>query len=105
VPTRGCAQLDRYIPGDRHHLSDRGNAAGDVHNCEAAVAHLSMWLKDANKRPADVDEGLVAEFVEHHLPAAIARRVLAIRAPYAPRWATCLSFYAPPTLSCLGRCT
>lgn len=66
--SRSCAQLDRHILGYRQYLSDRGNASGYVRNCEAAVAHLSMWLKDANKRLADVDEGLVAEFVEHHLP-------------------------------------
>lgn len=64
----GCAQLSRHIAGYRQYLSDRGNAAGYVRNCEAAVAHLSMWLKASNKRLADVDEGLVAEFVEHHLP-------------------------------------
>ena len=82
--SRGCAQLDRYIPGYRQHLSDRGNAAGYVRNCEAAVAHLSRWLKDANKRLADVDEGLVAEFVEHHLPgcrcATSARHPSTVRA-------------------------
>jgi len=66
--SRSYAQLDRHLPGYRQYLSDRGNAAGYVCSCEAAVAHLSTWLKDANKRLTDVDEGLVAEFVEHHLP-------------------------------------
>jgi site-specific recombinase XerD len=68
VRSRGCAQLDRHIPGYRQYLLDRGNAAGYVRNCEAAMAHLSTWMKDGNKRLADVDEGLVAQFVEHHLP-------------------------------------
>jgi integrase/recombinase XerC len=66
--SRGCAQLDRHLPGYRQYLCGRGNAAGYVRTCEAAVVHLSMWMKGANKRLADVDEGLVAEFVEHHLP-------------------------------------
>ena len=66
--SRSCKQLDRHILGYRQYLSDRGNAAGYVRNCEAAVAHLSMWLKNTNKRVADVGEELVAEFVEHHLP-------------------------------------
>ncbi|CAG0979959.1 hypothetical protein GPROT1_02211 [Gammaproteobacteria bacterium] len=66
--SRGCAQLDRHIPGYHEYLSERGNAAGYVRTCEAALAHLSMWMKDASKRLADLDEGLVIEFVEHHLP-------------------------------------
>ena len=82
--SRSCNQLDRHIPGYRQYLSDRGNAAGYVRNCEAAVGHLSTWMKDANKRLADVDEGLVAEFVEHHLPgchcATSARHPSTIRA-------------------------
>jgi hypothetical protein len=55
--------LDRHIQGYREYLSEPGNAAGYVRNCEAAVVHLSMWMKGADKRLADVDEGLVAEFV------------------------------------------
>ena len=66
--SRSCKQLDRHILGYRQYLSDRGNAAGYVRNCEAAVAHLSMWLKNTNKRVADVGEELVAEFVDQ--PAA-----------------------------------
>jgi len=84
VRSRGCAQLDRHIPRYRQYLLDRGNAAGYVGNCEAAVAHLSTWMKGANKRLADVDEGLVAEFVEHHLPgchcATSARHPSTVRA-------------------------
>ena len=66
--SRGCAQLDRHILGYRAYLVERGNAAGYVRNCVAAVAHLSMWMKGASKRLSDVDEGLVAEFVDKHLP-------------------------------------
>jgi site-specific recombinase XerD len=55
-----------------------------VRNCEAAVAHLSTWMKDANKCLSDLDEGLVAEFVEHHIPgchcATSARHPSTIRA-------------------------
>ena len=28
----------------RQYLADRGNAAGYARSCEAAVAHLSMWM-------------------------------------------------------------
>jgi site-specific recombinase XerD len=66
--TRGCVQLDRHIPAYRQYLSDRGNATGYARRCEAAVTHLSLWMKGAKKSLADIDEGLVAEFVDHHLP-------------------------------------
>ena len=45
--SRGCAQLDRHILGYRAYLVERGNAAGYVRNCVAAVAHLSMWMHAA----------------------------------------------------------
>jgi integrase/recombinase XerC len=66
---RGCAHLERHLPAYHDYLSQRGNAAGYVHICEAAVMHLSRWMKDAHKRLADVDESLATEFVVHHLPA------------------------------------
>ncbi|MDQ3024053.1 MAG: site-specific integrase [bacterium] len=72
VPTssrsRGCAQLERHAQTYRQYLLDRGNAAGYVRSCEAAVAHLSVWMRHAAKRLSDVDELLVAEFVKRHLP-------------------------------------
>jgi site-specific recombinase XerD len=81
---RGCVQLDRHIPAYHQYLADRGNAAGYARSCEAAVAHLSMWLKGAKKSLADVDEGLVAEFVDRHLPechcATSARHPSSVRA-------------------------
>ena len=80
----GCAQLDRHIPGYSAFLSERGNAAGYVRNCEAAVVHLSMWMKGANKRLVDIDDALVAEFLKHHLPdchcATSARHPSTVRA-------------------------
>ena len=63
-----CAQLEHCVRAYRAYLLNRGNAAGYVRNCEAAVAHLSMWMKQANKAFADLGGGLVAEFLERHLP-------------------------------------
>jgi integrase/recombinase XerC len=82
--TRGCSQLDRHIPAYRQYLVDRGNAAGYAHSCEAAVTHLSLWMKGAKKNLNDVDEGLIAEFVDKHLPdcrcATNARHPSSVRA-------------------------
>jgi site-specific recombinase XerD len=63
--TRGRAQLERYVLAYREYLVERGNAAGYVRNCEAAVVHLSTWMKRINRRLADVGEGLVGDFLEH----------------------------------------
>lgn len=34
----------------------------------STVMHFSMWMRQANRRLADVDETLVVEFLEGHLP-------------------------------------
>ncbi len=82
--TRGCSHLDRHIPAYRQYLVDRGNATGYAHSCEAAVTHLSLWMKGAKKNLNDVDEGLIAEFVDKHLPdcrcATSARHPSSVRA-------------------------
>ncbi|MGH8700741.1 MAG: site-specific integrase [Burkholderiales bacterium] len=82
--TRGCAHLERHTQAYREYLLERGNAAGYVGSCEAALAHLSTWMRQANKRLADVGEGLVAEFLERHLPhcscATSARHPATVRA-------------------------
>jgi site-specific recombinase XerD len=76
--------LGRHIPAYREYLLDRGNAAGYVRTCEAAVVHLSTWMERAGKQLTAVDEELVAEFLERHLPecrcATTARRPTAVRA-------------------------
>ena len=52
----GCTQLERHVQTYRQDLLDRGNATSYVRRCEAAVMHLSMWMRQANRRLADVDE-------------------------------------------------
>jgi len=61
--------LEHHKQAYREYLLGRGNAAGYVRSCEAAVAHMSMWMKQSGKRLADIDEGLVGEFLGDHLPA------------------------------------
>ena len=84
IRARGCLQLERHIPAYRDYLLGRGNAVGYARSCEAAVVHLSMWMCQANKPLSDVNEGLVAEFLEHHLPdcncPTKARHPLSVRA-------------------------
>ena len=83
----GCTQLERHVPAYRQYLLDRGNAAGYVRSCEAAVVHLSMWMRQANRRLADIDETLVVEFLEGHIPhctcATSSRHPASVRAALA----------------------
>ncbi|MCA9233625.1 MAG: hypothetical protein KDA57_23495, partial [Planctomycetales bacterium] len=48
IRTRGFTQLERHVPAYREYLLSRGNAAGYVRSCEAAVMHLSMWMHQTN---------------------------------------------------------
>ncbi len=86
LPARkgGCTQLERHVPAYRLYLLERGNAAGYVRSCEAAVMHLSMWMRQANRRLADIDEALVVEFLDGHLSqcncATSARHPTSVRA-------------------------
>lgn len=68
VRTRGCTHLERHVPAYREYLLGRGNVAGYVRSCEAAVMHFSMWMHQTNLGLADVDETLVVEFLKGHLP-------------------------------------
>jgi site-specific recombinase XerD len=83
----GFAQLERHVPAYRRYLLDRGNAVGYARSCEAAVLHLSVWMRQANRRLADIDETLVVEFLEGHLPhcncATSARHPASVRAALA----------------------
>lgn len=89
LPARkgGCTHLERHVPAYRQYLLDRGNAAGYVRSCEAAVMHLSMWMRQAQQRLADIAETLVVEFLDGHLPqcncATSARHPASVRAALA----------------------
>lgn len=87
VRARGCTQLERHVPAYRRYLTDRGNAAGYSRSCEAAVMHLSMWMRQTKRCLADIDETLVVEFLEDHIPhcncATVARHPPSVRAALA----------------------
>jgi len=68
VRARGRATLDRHVRAYRSYLLGRGNATGYVRGCEAAVTHFTSWLKQCGKRLRDIDDELVVEFVQRHLP-------------------------------------
>ena len=50
------------------HLTDRGYAAGYIKCCKGGVAHLSRWMGLTRKKASEVSEGLIAGFLDVHLP-------------------------------------
>lgn len=79
-----CAPLAAHLPAYRQYLLDRGNVDSYVRGCEAAIAHFSLWMAQSKRPFADINEELVAEFTEEHLPrcqcATSARRREDVRA-------------------------
>ena len=77
VWTIGATPLTEHVPAYRAYLVDRGYAASYVEYCEAVVARLDQWMSRANKRPCDLDENLIAEFLCQRVPrqrATVLRR-------------------------------
>jgi site-specific recombinase XerD len=63
------AQLSEHTAAYRKYLVDRGNAAAYVRSCEAAVAHLWMWMQRSGRPLLAIGEELVTEFFNQHLPS------------------------------------
>lgn len=50
------------------HLTDRGYVAGYINRCKSGVAHLSRWMRLTHRTDREVNEALIAEFLDVHLP-------------------------------------
>jgi site-specific recombinase XerD len=62
------AALAPHLAAFEHHMTRRGHAAGYIAVCKRSVAHFSLWMRQQHRRLAEIDETLVAEFVDGHLP-------------------------------------
>ena len=60
--------LTSHLAAFEHHLVERGHAAAYIAVCKRSVEHLSSWMRQERRRLAEIDEALVAEFVDDHLP-------------------------------------
>jgi integrase/recombinase XerC len=58
------APLDAY----RQHLTDGGYAAGTIARYLSGLAHLSQWMQRGRMRIERIDDALVTEFLDDHLP-------------------------------------
>ena len=52
----------------RQFLTDRGYAASTFSNCIGSVAHFAQWLHGRRLRIRSLNEAVVAEFLDEHLP-------------------------------------
>lgn len=50
------------------HLIVRKYAAGTIRSYLSSIAHFSQWAKSKQIQPYQVDESLVTEFLDTHLP-------------------------------------
>jgi site-specific recombinase XerD len=69
---RECdSEADPLVPYSKcyeQYLIDRGYAAGYIKCCKGCIAHLSRWMGFTQKKPSEVAEALIDEFLDVHLP-------------------------------------
>jgi site-specific recombinase XerD len=56
--------IDEY----RLYLADRGYAATTFSNCMRSIAHFAQWTRSRRLRVRHIDESVVTEFLDRHLP-------------------------------------
>jgi len=57
-----------YVDAFKQHLSDGRYASGTVATYLSNIAHFAQWMRGKSLRLSRIDEGLIAEFLDHHLP-------------------------------------
>jgi len=72
-----AAHLDAY----KRHLTDRGYAASSIFCHLSSLAHLSQWMCRNRLRVERIDEALIADFLDDHLPRCRCRGPVPRRRP------------------------
>jgi site-specific recombinase XerD len=57
-----------HIDAYKQYLTDRGYAATTFSNCMRSIAHFAQWSHSRRLRVLRIDESVVAEFLNRHLP-------------------------------------
>jgi len=60
--------LAPHVEAFKHYLTDRGYAAKTFSQCMGSIAHFAQWLHCSRLRIQRIDEAVVAEFLDEHLP-------------------------------------
>ena len=99
--------LAPHIDAYMQYLANRGYAANTFSNCiSAAVSHFAQWIHSRRLRLQSIDEALVAEFLDKHLPRCRCtgpiqrdRRTLSAALGHLLAVLRARGAIAPPTLS------
>jgi len=65
--------LALHVEAFKHYLTDRGYAAKTFGHCMSSIAHFSQWLHCSRLRIQRIDEAVVGEFLDEHLPLQLCR--------------------------------
>ncbi|MEN9480423.1 MAG: phage-related integrase [Pseudomonadota bacterium] len=57
-----------HIEAYKQYLTDRGYAASTFSNCMRSIAHFAQWTRKQRLLLWRIDESVVAEFLDRHLP-------------------------------------
>jgi site-specific recombinase XerD len=60
--------LAPHVDAFKQYLTDRGYAANTFANCVGSIAHFAQWIHGRRLRVQRIDEAVVAEFLDEHLP-------------------------------------
>lgn len=60
--------LAPHVEAYKLYLTDRGYATTTLANCVRSIAHFAQWAYGRRLRIRCIDEGIVAEFLDDHLP-------------------------------------
>ena len=57
-----------HIDAYKQYLTDRGYAANTFSNCMRSIVHFAQWTRSRRLQVWRIDESVVAEFLDRHLP-------------------------------------
>jgi site-specific recombinase XerD len=57
-----------HIDAYKQYLTERGYAANTFSNCMRSIAHFAQWTRSRRLQVRRIDESVVAEFLDGHLP-------------------------------------
>ena len=60
--------LAPHVDAFKRYLTDRGYAANTFANCVGGIAHFAQWIQGRRLRVQRIDEAVVAEVLDEHVP-------------------------------------
>lgn len=57
-----------YVDAFKQYLTDRGYAKSVFGNCIHSIAHFAQWIREKRMRTCRIDEAVITEFFDDHLP-------------------------------------